>query len=116
MSTNLRKNFDKLELISNIKTPKARQVLLKHFGQDRCFCKAVREVVKNTLKRNIKLSNRDKKKLVKHRTLLLGIAKKRKNYRNTQRLVQQSGTAFFLSILIPLVASLIGDLLSRKQQ
>lgn len=114
MSRNLKSQFPRLEMISKMKSPKARQLMLKEFSQDRCFCKAVREIVKNTLKRNITIPEKSKAKLVKHKKLILALAEKRKSKSKTRQLVQQSGTGFFLPLVIPLVASVIGELFNKK--
>lgn len=113
MSDNLKKQFHKLELVTAMKTPAARKILLTEFSKDNCFCKAVREIVKNTLKRNIKLPEKDKRKLSRHKKLILSLAKKRKNRKRTQKLIQQTGTGIFLPIVLPLVASVISDLFRK---
>lgn len=114
MSDNLEKHFPKLELISKVKCKKARRIILKDFCQDPTFCKAVREIVKNTINRNVKLSENDKSKLRKHRTILLGIVNKKRNKKRTKELVQQIGSGLFLPIGIPAVASLLYDALKGR--
>lgn len=114
MSQNLLKNFSKLEIISQLKNLKTRKLLLAEFSEDDSFCKAIREIVRNTINKNIKLQDKDKKKLKKYKKVILALARKRKSKKSTKALMQQSGTGIFLPIVIPLVASIIGDLLSRK--
>lgn len=113
MSTNLRANFYKLELISQLKNPKARKVLMTEFSKDVGFCKAVREIVKNTVKRNVRVSDRERTRLLKYKNLILSIAKKQKDHKRTRKLVQQTGTGVILPILVPLVAAIISSLTSK---
>lgn len=96
-----------------MKTLKARKLLLSEFSDDPKFCKAVREIVRNTIKKNIRLSDRDKIKLKRYKKVILALAK-RKSHEKTKALMQQSGTGIFLPIVIPLVASVLGELLTRK--
>lgn len=111
MSENLRKQFPKLEVLSQLKSIKRRISLLKEFSEDPNFCKAVREIVKNTLNKNIKVSHSDKVKLRRYKAVILGIGKKQKTKGKLKGLVQQSGTGVFLPIVVPLVAAALGELL-----
>lgn len=113
MSDNLKSQFFKLELISQLSSLKARKLLLSEFSKDIKFCKAVREIVKNTVRRNVRVGERDKRKLVKYKSLLLSLAKRQKNHDKMRRMIQQTGTGVFLPIVIPLVASLISSLVSK---
>lgn len=110
MSDNLKKQFPKLEVLSQVKSNKRRQSLLKEFSEDPKFCQAVREIVKNTLNKNIKVSQSDKVKLQRYKAVILGIGKKHKTKGKLKRLVQQSGTGIFLPIVVPLVAAVLSEL------
>lgn len=114
MSESLKSQFYKLELLSQLKSATSRKILLKEFCNDSRFCKAVREIARNTVKRNIKLSSFDKKRLRRYKNLILSLSKKRKSQTKTKALVQQVGRGLFLPILVPLVASLIGELIAKK--
>lgn len=113
MSKNLVKQFPSLQLLCNLKDARLKKRLLKELSENECFCKAVREIAKNTVKGNVKLLENDKKKIRKHQKLIWDIAQKRKGKRKTKELVQQSGTGVVLPILVPIVASLLSDLLSK---
>ena len=113
MSENLKKQFPKLQIIASIQSLKGRKLLLKEFSSDPDFCKAVREIVRNTLQKNVKIHEADKKRLLKYREVLISLGKKQKSTKKEQQLVQQTGTGIFLPIVIPLVAQLIGHLLKQ---
>ena len=114
MSENLKSQLHKLEIVSQVKSLQARKVLLKEFSNDKRFCKAVREIVRNAIKKNIPLTKKDKDKLTKYRTLILQLAKKQKSKENSRKLVYQTGTGVLLPIVVPLVASIISKLVSRE--
>jgi adenine-specific DNA methylase len=113
MSSNLIKQWPKLQLVCGIKNVKSRKIILSEFSRDKDFCSAVRELVKNTVNKNIKLSVNDKTKLRKQRKILLGILAKRTAHKRKRRLINQTGSGF-LPIVIPLVAQLIGELINKK--
>lgn len=114
MSKSLQSQFYKLELLSQLKSATSRRILLKEFSSDDRFCKAVREIAKNAVKKNIHLSSFAKRRLRRYKSLILSLSKKRKSKRKTKALVEQVGKGLFLPILVPLVASLIGELITKK--
>lgn len=111
MSENLIKQFPKLEIISQIPNLRRRKTLLKEFSEDPNFNKAIKEIVRNTLQKNIKIAESDKVKLRKYKSVILGLAKKQKTKGKVKNLVQQTGTGIFLPIVIPLVAAALEHLL-----
>ena len=113
MSANLRKQFPKFEVLAQLKSLKAKKVLLKELSEDPDFCKAVREIAKNTVNKNISLTLDQKKRLRRYKKVIFALGKKRKSQKATKVLVQQTGTGVFLPIVVPLVASIIADLISR---
>ena len=115
MSKTLQSQFYKLELISQLKSATSRKILLKEFSIDDSFCKAVREIAKNTVKKNIALSPFAKRRLRRYKNLILSLSRKRKSKKKVKELVQQAGKGLFLPIVIPLVASLISELITKGQ-
>lgn len=113
MSSNLKCQFLKLEIVAGLKSTKARKIILSEFSKDVNFCKAVRELVKNTVKKNIKLTESQKKKLRRYRSVLEGILKKKTSHKRRQALMCQTGTGVFLPIVVPIVASLLSELLKN---
>lgn len=111
MSENLRKHMSKLQTISQVKSASLRKALMKEFSSDESFCRAMREVVKNTIKKNVPLTESQKKVLRKCKRPLLGIMKYQK--KNRRKFVEQTGSGVFLPIVIPLVAELIGSLINN---
>ena len=111
MSSNLKDQFYKLELISNLKSLKSRRILLSEFGKDPRFCKAVREIVKNTKNNKIKLTALQKKKINRYKVLLNSILNKSTFRKRKQKLMNQTGTGVFLPIVVPLVASILQSLI-----
>lgn len=115
MSENLRKQLFKLDLIAKAKTSRSRRALLEIFAEEEMFFKAVRELVKNTVKRNIKLTEQQRKKLLKHKSLLLSIIRKKVSKKRRRNLMVQSGTGIFIPIILPIVAALLASLTERKE-
>lgn len=112
MSENLKRQLPRLEIISQVKRLRVRKLLLEEFSADPMFCKAIREIVRNALKRNIKFSAKDKRRLAKYKKVITGLSKKYKNEKRTQSLVKQTGTGIFLPLVVPLVAAIISQLTS----
>lgn len=113
ISALLREHLPRLEFIASLKQSKLRTAVLKEFSKDPTFCRALREVAKNTLKRNVSIRGDQVKELYKHRKVIKGLAK-RKNKRSVKRkLVEQSGG--FLPILIPIIATAIGEIIRATQ-
>lgn len=112
MSANLRSQFPKLEMVARAKKPSIKKALLEAFSDDEQFFKAVRELVKNTVKKNIKLSSNQRKKLVRYKSLLLDIFKKKISKKRRRRLMMQTGTGVFIPLILPLAASIISSLVA----
>ena len=53
MSENLIKQFPKFEMIAAIKSGRVRKMLLAELAADKKFCKALREIVRNTTKHDV---------------------------------------------------------------
>lgn len=113
MSENLKRHFPRLLVIASLKSLRIRKMVLKEFCKDDSFVKAIREIVRNALKKNIPFTTAQKRKLVRYKDTIIALSKKRKNNKRTQQLVCQTGTGVFLPIVIPLVASLLQGLLAR---
>lgn len=85
-----------------------RQQLLREFAKDDNFCRAVRLIAKNVLRKRVPLSKSQCCRLKAHKATLLGLYKcKSKNKIKRKRFASQSGG--FLPWLIPLVASVVGE-------
>lgn len=113
MSKTLRSQFYKLELLSQLKSATSRKILLKEFSGDVNFCKALREIAKNTVKQNIKLSQSERRRLKRYKKMILAVSKKSRSKRKTKALVEQVGKGLFLPVVVPLVASLIAESLKK---
>lgn len=113
MSENLRKHFPKLEVISQVKSLKSRKKIIQDFSNDPTFCDAVREIVRNTFNKNIKVTDADRKKLLKYRGMLMSLNRRQKCRKRVKKLIQQTGTGIFLPIVIPLVSTLLAELFRK---
>jgi hypothetical protein len=112
MSHYLRTNLPFLKLVASIKKSATRREILEALSNDETFQKALREIAKNTVRGAIKLSPSDIKKLKTHKGTIKSLSKKRLSANRKKKLISQSGG--FLPILIPIVASLIGELIRSK--
>lgn len=105
MSDNLRRALPILQFVSEVTNKRLRTLILKELSKKPHIYKAIKELVTNTMKQNIKLPHGAKIKLKKHAGRLQQFTKKSVSKR---KLVVQSGG--FLPILIPLLASLLKNL------
>jgi len=56
MSKHLITHWDKIKMVSSIKNIKIRKLLLTEFSNDPTFCRAIKEIALNTVKKNIPLN------------------------------------------------------------
>ena len=115
ISKNLRKHFSTLKMIAQM-PPNARKAVLKHKSDDNSFYKALREIAKNTTKKHVPLASHHKKKLKKEKNLIVALAKKGNKRIKRRKLVMQTGKGFFLPVVIPIIASLIGELINKNNE
>ena len=113
MSSKLRQVWPSLELVSAIKTPKFRKQLLKHFSNDEQFCSACREISKNIVKRKFIIKGQKAKSLRRHKRIISSLSKKNNSKKRKRLLVSQSGG--WLAAVIPLVATVIGELIRSNK-
>ena len=109
MSDNLQRTIHILKLISEVKNTKTRNALLKDFSSNTKLRKALREIASNVVKRNIPLSQADKKRLRKFEKVIYDLSRYKSN-KKTKELFCQSGG--FLPYLIPIVLSLLPKLIN----
>lgn len=100
-TTKLSVHFPLLTAVAKIKNKKAQALVLRHLSKDKAFVSTLREVAKNVIAGNLKLSARDKRLLNRHTRIIRALAK-RKN-------VAQSGG--FIQAVLPFLASALGDIL-----
>lgn len=67
MSERLRSYLHKLKFIASVKNPKIRANLLSECAADENFFKALREAVTNTLKNNVPMKVKEKKRLRRYK-------------------------------------------------
>ncbi|KAF4523993.1 hypothetical protein B566_EDAN013835 [Ephemera danica] len=86
--------------------PKLRKAILQY--ADKNLVQTICECVLNVLLGNVQLDESQKKKFSKHKSLLRKIVKKKGNWKIKKKLLQKGG-----SFLIPLLAPVLGSLLSN---
>ena len=97
-----------LQSLSLCKSLTERQNLLKIFCRDKKFVKAVKLICRNTVSKDVPLTPSQRNQLKKYASAITNISSSR--YSTKQALVQSGGG--FLSILLPIVASLLGGLIN----
>ena len=112
ISSNLKYHFPTLKMLASM-NKKVRKAVLKHKIHDDTFYKALRELAKNTVKRHVPLNKNHKKKLKREKKLILALNQKGNKRFKRRKLVLQSGHGLFLPVVVPIVASLVGELISR---
>jgi len=93
-----------LQALTKIKDEKCRHKCLKALAKDERFAACMKEIATNLMDENIQLTVKDKRKINKHATVVRSLAKSEK--------ISQSGG--FLNIVVPLLASVVAELLARK--
>ena len=104
------KYIDQLTQVAQLKKKNSRQALLKSLYKDPKFIKALKIICKNTIACKVPLSKTEKRKLCRHAKAITHIAKTKSSARN---IVLQNGGGF-LSVLVPLVTTLLGEVLNGK--
>ena len=107
MSKRLKKHADYLSVLCRCSTGE-RRALLKSARPD--LIKAICEISHNTLQGNVKLKDRQRKKLQRHKNTLRRLADRSQSLIGKRRLLVQQGG--FLPALIAPIASIIGGLIS----
>ena len=113
ISKHLERHLPTLKKLSGMKKVSARTALLKRLSDDVTVYKALREISKNIVKKNVPLTKIQKRKLIKHEKYILSLAKKGHKKKRRKVLVQQAGKGFFLPVIIPAVASIIAELIKN---
>ena len=112
MPSNLQKNWKLLQTIARNKHARSRKTQLKRAVEDNDFCRCVREICHNIVKRKVSLPLKDVKKLQKHKKSILSLAKKGQSKKLVQHHIVQSGNGF-LPILIPLLSVVLERILKK---
>lgn len=91
-----------LQAVVKVKNVRCRQMILKELGKDKQFATCLREITENLLDGNVDLSVKDKRRLNRHAKVIKSLQKGKG--------VSQSGG--FLNIVIPLLATVVGELIA----
>ena len=101
----LRKNINELKILSCC-SKKLKDNLIKKGNRE--LIKTIEECVINTLNGNIKLTKKEKEKLLKFKYSLRNLIKEKKLKEKKKILIQKGG---FLHILLPSAITLISEIL-----
>jgi len=99
------KYIELLKIISLCNSKTERKTLSTILCRHKKFIKAMKIICKNTVNEKIPLTERQQNQLRKHASVISNIANSR---RSAKKSIVQSGGGF-VSILLPIVASLIGS-------
>ena len=111
MSKNLRNCLSSMSILTETKCKKLKRSILCDFSKNDKYFKAIFEIVLNLSENKMILTSHEKKKLNKHLKILEKILKNPKCKRKRSLAVKQSGG--FLNILLPIVGTLITELISN---
>lgn len=104
-----------MELIKSIELCRNRQertFLLTILCRHQKFIKAMKLICKNIVNQSIPLTDKQKNQIKKHASVIFYVAKSRRSARKS---IVQSGGGF-ISILLPIVASLIGSAINGTRE
>ncbi|KAF4517303.1 hypothetical protein B566_EDAN008638 [Ephemera danica] len=96
-----------LKIVLNAE-PKLRNAILKF--ADKNLVQTICECVLNVLLGNVPLDEEEKKKFRKHKTILRKIVKKKGNWKSKRKILQKGGS-FLIPLLVPVLGSLLSNLL-----
>ena len=112
MSSLFAAQWPKLSVLGTLKKKSQqslRTALLREFSKDADFCRALRVIAKNLLRRKVPLTSRDCCRLKKHKSTIHALYRKGQSTRTKRKLAVQSGG--FLAVALPLVTTIIGELI-----
>ena len=110
-SKNLSDFITLFKFLSSIKETSLRLRIVKHLSTDDKFNQAIREVAFNIVRKNIPLSQKDKKLLKPFEKIILKLSKASSSKKRKQ--VVQKGKGVILgSVLVPLAISLINEFIN----
>lgn len=100
-----------LDYIMKIRDSSDRKTVLDIFLKDNKFKKMMREIALNVVEKNVPLNDKNKRMLSKYKSALW----KLKSRHSVRKVIQQEGEGF-LSILLPIVGSLIASKLITNSE
>lgn len=112
MSKNLMRCLDKLQLIASIEDEALRSALLTQISCKNNIYKAMQEIAKNVVKRNVPLTIKQKRKLDKYKKVIKRLSCDNKNLKTRKKLFSQIGG--FLPALLPAIASVLGPIIVEQ--
>jgi len=108
----LRKNCSTLQLLHRANPSLRKAILTKANPQ---LIKTICDCSLNVLNGNVKLSPKSRKRLARHKTKLRKLADPKVSLKQKQRVIQQGGfLGALLSTVLPVVTSLIGNLVGQR--
>ena len=96
-----------LRVILNAK-PELRNAMLKN--ADKKLVRTICECVLNVINGNVKVDDKNKKKLAKHKCLLRKVVKRTGCWKKKRKIIQKGGN-FLIPLLLPIIGSLISKIL-----
>lgn len=106
-SKTLKKTLGGLNRIINEENPRRRAQLLERAAEHEDVLKTIREISKNVVLKNVPLTNRQKKSLIKNSKCIVGCSKMKGCCPKSTILVKQSGG--WLQVVLPIIASLLAN-------
>jgi hypothetical protein len=113
MSKNLIQCMKVFSLVARVKNEKLRKKILKAMTCDDHIYRALHELVNNTIKGTIPLTSAQKAKLRRQRKFIQSISCKKASSKQRKEVIVQSGG--YLSVIYPIVASLLSNLLTENE-
>lgn len=107
----VKKHLPLLQLIRGAK-PKLRKTILSNCGLD--LIETIVECIYNTLNGNIHLTESEKLKLKKFKSVLRKVLKAKGGLGKKKKIISQSGGTFLPTLLQPIVAAGVAQFLDKK--
>lgn len=97
--------FPLLQALTNVKEGSSKRKLLRQLAKDADFKRCLQEIAKNVTTGAVPLSAKDKKNLNRHSDVI----------RRLQRSESVSQSGGFLNIIVPLLATIVGELIANRK-
>ena len=103
----VKRHYKTLRAICKSKAQKRKQILQNASGD---VIRSVSQVIKNTLKGNVPVSQRQKDRLRRHKQVLRQLSLKRTSLKKKRNILIQKGGALLPLLLTPILSAVAGSL------
>ena len=113
MSKNLRKCMKTMQHLDGLSKGPLRKIFLEEMAKKDCFFEAIYEIIDNIRHKNLNIPPSKRSELRKCIKTMEEIHKHPKRRHRREKLVKQIGSGFFLPIVLPILTTVISELIQN---